>query len=155
MTLANTVQEKLSSWQPPGDGRHDFGFVDAASGVAVRLGVEHLETLSCRLWEVSVTRPASPPLADWAKRVAEEATGLLEPLRVVEIDNARGQALLRSDEPARKSHDRFYYEVLLQATGVAHVRRFRGSTQPVKREQVSFILTREALAKLVEDIAIG
>ncbi len=157
MTLANTLLEKLSDWQHPGGGRHAFAFLDPGSGVTVQLAVEHLEKLSCELWEASVTRPAGarpPALADWAEHVAAEATGLLEPLKVVEVDLAHGHALLRSDEPAEKRDDLFYYEVLLQQSGAAFVRRYRGSRQPVKREQVSFILTREALAKLVEDIAV-
>jgi len=159
MTLANTLLEKLSSWTHPGEGRQAFAFLDPATGVTVNLAVDRLEALSCQLWEASVTRPASavakgPALADWAAHVAAEATGLLEPLKVVEVDAAHGHALLRSDEPAEKRDDLFYYEVLLQQTGVAFVRRYRGSRQPIKREQVSFILTREALAKLVEDIAV-
>ncbi len=159
MTLANTLLEKLSDWKHPGDGRHTFAVLDPHTGVTVHLAVEHLERLSCQLWEARITRPAGavaqgPSLADWAAHVAAEATGLLEPLKVVEVDDVHGHALLRSDEPAEKQDDLFYYELLLQQSGAAFVRRYRGSRQPTKREQVSFILTREALGKLVEDIAV-
>jgi hypothetical protein len=34
-----------------------------------------------------------------------------------------------------------------------HLRRYHNTKQPGRREQVSFVLTREALAKLVEDLA--
>jgi hypothetical protein len=46
-----------------------------------------------------------------------------------------------------------YYEVVLQRTGVATVRRYKGSLQLAKRERIGFVLTQEALAKLVLDLA--
>lgn len=158
MTLADTLQQRLSEWRPAGTGRQRFAHHDAATGTAVRLDVDHLETLSCQLWEAAVTRSAEamaaePSLEGWARRVADSVTGLLEPLKLVEVDKSRGQALLRSDEPAQKAGDRFYYEVLLERTGHASVRRFKGSTTAAKREQVAFALTREAVGKLVEDLA--
>ena len=39
----------------------------------------------------------------------------------------RDEAILRSDNPTAKAEDRFYYEVRLKGTGVADVRRHRGS----------------------------
>ncbi len=158
MTLADTLLEKLASWTPTGDSKHTFACLDPASGTAVRAAVEQLDAMSCRLAELCVTRSAAaaanePSLKDWASRVAERVTGLLEPLKMIEVDDHRGQALLRSDQPAQKADDLLYYEVLLHRTGSATVRRYKGSVQPVKRQAVGFALTREALGKLVEDLA--
>jgi hypothetical protein len=85
--------------------------------------------------------------------VADRATGLLEDLKVVEVDRPRGQALLRSEAPVSRGEDLFYYEVLLTATGAANLRRYSAPNQgPGKREQVAFALTHEALAKLSRDL---
>ena len=64
----------------------------------------------------------------------------------------QGRAI-RSDEPAEKLEQLFYYEVLLKNVGEAMVRRYQGSHQPAsKREQVGFALTHEAVGKLVGDL---
>jgi hypothetical protein len=158
MTLDETLLQKLDSWRPAGEGRHTLAFTHPETGTSVRLAVERCDAMSCQLWEITVTRSAATvaadsDLADWAKRVADRVTGLMEPLHLLEIDPEHGVALLRSEKPAQKSEDLFYYEVLLHRTGLASVRRYRGSKQPTQREQVAFVLTHEAAAKLVGDLA--
>ncbi len=158
MTLDDTLLEKLANWKPPGDGRHTFAFLDPESGTSAQIAVDRLDALSCQLWEIGLARSAratanEPSLGAWAQRVADKVTGLMEPLKVIEVDADRGQALLRSEAPSQKGDDLNYYEVLLHRTGSASVRRYKGSRQPVQRQQAGFVLTREALAKLVRDIA--
>ena len=160
MTLADTLLEKLNRLSPDATVRRTLSFLDPTTATAVRLEVDMLDALGCQLWELAVTRSPreadrlqSVGLAGWACRVADEVTGILEPLKVVEVDDLRGQALLRSDEPAQKSDDLYYYEVLLHKTGAATLRRYHNTKKPGKREQVSFVVTREALAKVVEDLA--
>ena len=92
-------------------------------------------------------------LRSWAERVAGRATGLLEPLRLVEVDGARDEALLRSEQPARRDEQLHYYEVVLRGRGEADVRRYQASHQPgSRREQVPFALTHEAVATLASDL---
>ena len=55
-------------------------------------------------------------LRAWADRIAGRARGLLEPLKVIEVDAERDEAILRSDTPAAQGEDRFYYEVHLKGT---------------------------------------
>lgn len=156
MTL-DAMLPKLSDWRPDNDGRHVFTHHDDAMGAAVHLTVDRQESLGCQLWEVAVTRaPASMPsdtLVGWAKRIAARVTGLLEPLQLLEADETHGMALLRSNKPAARDEDLYYYEVVLTKAGSATVRRYRGSKQPVQREQVGFTLTHEAVAKLAGDLA--
>jgi hypothetical protein len=95
----------------------------------------------------------APSLRDWAARIARRVTGLLEPLKVIEVDLPRGEALLRSDEPAHRGDDLFYYEVVLRGAREANVRRYHGARPPnARRKQVSFALTHEAIAKLAFDL---
>jgi len=122
----------------------------------VSVTADRSDELGCLLWETTTRRSAGPreePLRAWADRVAQRVTGLLEPLAVVEVDVQRDEAILRSDEPARRGDDLFYYEVALKGAGEAAVRRYHSSSQPgTRREQVPFALTHESLAKLLGDV---
>ncbi len=155
MTLSETLLPKLSEWRPAGAGRHSLAH--AAASRSVELAADKNDSLSCLVWELAVrpTEPAAEPVAlrDWAAAVAARATGLREPLAVHEIDAARGEALLRSTSPTARADALAYYEVSLNATGRAVVRRFHGSKAKPGREQVAFPLTHEVLAQLADDIA--
>src|SRR5262249_30387861 len=118
------------------------------------LAADRCDEVGCLLWEVPLRRPAGAPAGDpraWAGRLTARVTGLLEPLRLVEVDEARNEALLRSEEPGRKGGDQFYYEVLLRGARAAELRRYRAARPDARREQVAFALTHEALAKLALD----
>jgi hypothetical protein len=89
----------------------------------------------------------------WAEHTAGRVSGLLESLRVVEIDAQRDEAQLRSNEPSRRKKDLYYYEVILKGTQQATVRRYHSLEQGGRREQVAYTLTHESAAKLVADLA--
>src|SRR5215212_2022146 len=126
MTLAETLQPKLSEWRPAGDGRHSWAEAFPVHGWAVRLAADKADSVGCLVWELALTRTAEPPagltLAGWAAGIAERAGGLMEDLKVVEVDTTRDEALLRSDEPSARGDDRLYYEVLLNGLTRATVR---------------------------------
>jgi hypothetical protein len=157
MTLAETLQPRLSEWRPAGDGRHSWAEAFPAQGWSVRLAADRADSVGCLVWELALTRTAEPPagltLASWAAGIAGRAGGLMEDLKVVEVDATRDEALLRSDEPTARGDDRLYYEVLLNGLTRATVRRYKGSRVGGRREQVAFALTHEVLAKLAGDIA--
>ena len=154
MTLSETLLPKLSEWQPAGAGRHSM--THSARGWTVGLTAEKADSLSCLVWELALqpTEPAAEPfgLKAWAAGVASRVTGLVEPLTVHEIDNTRGEALLRSTSPSARADALAYYEVSLNTSGRAVVRRFNGSKAKPGREQVPFALTHEVLAKLAGDV---
>jgi hypothetical protein len=132
---------------------------DEGAGWAVSLTADRADELGCLVWEMALRRAAPLPDGDaaalraWAERAAGRARGLLEMLKVIEVDAERDEAILRSDSPAAKGEQRFYYEVHLKGKGVAEVRRYRGSLAATgKREQVAFALTHEAVARLAADL---
>jgi hypothetical protein len=154
MTLASILLEKLAEWRPA-PGRQTLEAADGPWAVAVT--ADRGDQLGCLVWELALRRTApaeSPrPVRDWAERVARRARGLLESLKVVEVDAGRDAAVLRSDEPDRRGDEVFYYEVFLKGDAEATLRRFRGSRQAAgRREQVPFAVTHEAIAKLVGDL---
>ena len=157
MTLTERLLPKLSDWRPQSAGRHALAANAPEAGWSAHLIADKTDTLSCLVWELTLARTGAAPegltLRGWAEGVAKRATGLLEPLRLLEVDDARGEALLRSDAPAKKGERLAYYEVRLFADARAVVRRFTGSRAESGREQVAFALTHEVLAKLAGDIA--
>ena len=157
MTLAEPLLEKLNSWQPVAPGRHTLTESFAEQGWTVTVDVERADTIGAVVRELSMTRTSEPPagttVATWAKQIAANNSGLLEDLKVLEVDATRNEAILRSDEPTARGDDRFYYEAKLNGVTQATVRRYKASRTASGRQQVGFTLTHETLAKLAGDIA--
>jgi hypothetical protein len=157
MTLAETLQGRLAEWRPAGEGRHSWSESFPEAGWAVGLAADRTDTLGCLVWELILTRTADAPagltLKGWADGIAARVSGLMEDLKVLEVDDVRHEALLRSDGPTTKGDDRLYYEVHLRGLTHATVRRYKGSRAAgTRREQVAFALTHEVLAKLADDV---
>ena len=157
MTLTERLLPKLSDWRPQGTGRHALTVNAPEVGWSANLIADKTDTLSCLVWELTLARTGEAPegltLRNWAEGVAARATGLLEPLRLLEVDADRNEALLRSDAPAKKGARVAYYEVRLFGLDRAEVRRFQASRTESGRDQIAFALTHEVLAKLVGDVA--
>src|SRR5262245_46187581 len=106
MNLNETVLQKLAEWRPSA-GRQTLNLPDEVSGWAVALTVDRDDELGSLVCELTLHRTniaaaSAAGLADLAQGAAGRITGLLEPLKVVEVDVERQQALLRSDEPAHR-----------------------------------------------------
>ena len=150
---------KLGEWRPTSGGRATFSHQDEATGWQVALTVEKNDALSCQLWDLELRKLPTPrpvtgvELQKRAVAIAAQTTGLLEPLRVIEVDVERGEAILRSDSPTVRGDKRSHYELSVTATRHATLRRFQaGNESTSKREQMKFTLTHEVLANLVEDL---
>ena len=158
MTLAETLLPKLADWRPAGEGRHAVNLALPEHGWAVGLTADRADSVGCRLTQIEATRTTPVPddadaLEAHARKAAGRVTGLLEPLRLVEIDRGRHVALLRSDAPPVKGDAIQYYEVKFFGCNRVTVERFKANKGgPAGRETVAFALTHEALAKLVDDL---
>ena len=153
MTLEETLLQNLAEWRFD-NGRQTLTVAHPETGWTATVAADCGDRVGCRLWEMNLSRPESVPSADLktrAKRLAGRATGLMEPLRLIEVDAQGDTALLRSAAPQKRGDDLFYYEVLLRSAG-AGVRRYQASTKSGTRQQVAFPLTHEALAKLGADL---
>lgn len=128
---------------------------DASVSATIEMDVQQMDKLSVELTMLRVSPEQAPKenLRDRATLLANRVTGLMEKLAAIEIDEARGEALLRSDTPAAQESSRTYYELLLQRTGVTTLNRYQGSMVKTGRKETGFTLTREALAKLIRDLA--
>jgi hypothetical protein len=155
MSLDGLLLEKLARWRP--DGRQALEVSAPESGWSASVTADAVDVVGCCLWEVSVRRAGDPlptdPLKERAAGVASRVTGLLEPLSLIEVDETRGVALLRSSTPTRRCDVLCYYEALLHADGSANFRRYEGPHgEETRRQQVAYGLTHESLGKLVADL---
>ncbi|MFL5243247.1 MAG: hypothetical protein ACJ8FY_14170 [Gemmataceae bacterium] len=154
MNLNEILLPKLAEWRPADRQilqAHPEGFP-----WHIFVTVDSGDAYSCRVWEMALRRTvAGEPinLKLWAESIGKRATGLLETLHLVEIDDQRSEALIRSSEPSRRGQKLDFYEVILKATGEATLRRYQSSQDESKRrEQVPFTLTHEVLAKVADDL---
>jgi len=148
MTLDAKVNDKLAEWHPE-LGRRQMTVVDA-TGAAISFTVDRRDELSCLLWDLSVSRMAANELlGDSAARLARNISAVLEPIKVLEVDEHRQEAILRSNEPHTHNDAALHYELFVEGAKSATLRRFKTSASKTgKREQVGFALTNEGLVRL-------
>jgi len=159
MTLDEPLLTRLADWRPAGPGPHGFRSGLARPGWSLTATADQADALSCRLAELTVDGPApgaactAAALTQQADRLARRVTGLLEPLRLIEVDAARAEALLRSEKPAVRGDELYYYELLLRGEHSSTLRRYKATRAGGRREAVPYALTHEAIAKLAADLA--
>jgi len=150
MTLENILRQQLNNPEPG-------GFHVQADGWNITVAAEKKDSLSCALNALTLEKvsPLTEDVRAWATRIADRATGLMEPLRLIEADAKQGKAILRSDAPAHRDGKALYYELELRQTDrkSATLQRFAGQIGE-KREAVPFVLTHDAIVKLALDIAM-
>jgi len=154
MTLADNLLESLSAWQPAGEGRQTYSH--SAGEWSVALTTDRADSVGCACWELTVSRvsmnESKRNVRQWAEQIAR-TTGLLESLQVIEVDDEKNEAILRSSKPTKKADIARYYEVHLVGMSLATVRRYGADTAAgTRREQVPYVLTNEVIAKLAEDL---
>lgn len=155
MSRTNTLLTTLNELKASGAFPQRMLLRDAHVAATVEMDVHQLDRLSIEISMLRVTpeQVSKVGLRDRAMILAQKITGLMEKLSAIEIDEARGEALLRSDLPIAQDEKRLYYELLLQQNGTTTLHRYEGSTLKTGRKEVPFVLTREALAKMIQDVA--
>jgi hypothetical protein len=151
MTLESTLLEKLSEWQPP-PARAELHV--ASAGWHAMVIADRSDALGCLLWELKLQSDGTDEIdvRKWADATAKRVSGLTQPLKVVEVDAIRKEAQLRSDTVLERGDKRLYHELLLNGLGHAVLRRFQTVNGTTGREQVTFAVTHEAVARLAEDV---
>lgn len=157
MTLENILLENLAEWRPH-NAPETLTVADETGVWSAAVNAVAVDRVGARLWEAAFRRANTTldtaALKTWGEKIAARVTGLLEPLRLLEVDEQQRIALLRSDKPGQRGDAVLYYEVRLTADATATVQRFQASHQAeAKRQQIEFTLTHEALAKLASDVS--
>lgn len=134
ITLADRLDRSLA----PGVVQADVG------GVHAEVDVVEVDRLGVSVRGVTVRTPTKGDVAGHAARLPGALGALTERVRPVEVDPTLGGAVLRS-KPRRQE----YFEVRSDGREVSVEKLRRG---PDGRTRVPFVLTREQLGRLVEDV---
>ncbi len=145
MSATKTLQATLSGWRADSPSEETFALADNSG--TVTLHAHSAETVGCLLTQAEFHRNAETDLNTWANQIPGRLSSLLEPLCVLEVDPARGEAILRSAPPTRDDSAVEYYELRLKDTNDATLVRYQGDVKTGRRETIPFALTHEALAK--------
>jgi hypothetical protein len=100
----------------------------------------------------SRTELSSDALKEWADRLTKRVTYLMEPLKVVEVDDKGGEVQVRSQSPTPRADERGYYEMRLFRQGNLRMERFVFDAGARQRRPTDCRLTREVLERLADDI---
>jgi hypothetical protein len=152
MILENTLARNLAEAFAQGRGPLWCTLTDSHSQATIQLELQENDRLGCRLREIRIARNRTgTDLAQEAERLAKRVTGLLEKLKIHEIDQGLGIAVLRSDTPAVQGDSRSYFELTLSSDRVT-LKRWRSSCAISGRTPSDFTITHEALTKLLNDL---
>lgn len=155
MTRVEMILEKLASWRPTGPGPHHLQLELGQPGTTATLSAAQTDAFSVLLTELTVTTGQAQPcsaaeLTERAVEIAHRVTGLVEPLKVYEVDSHQSKALLRSATPTERSGKLYFYELTLTGKHSAHLKR--NQVESNRRESVAFALTHEAIAKVIAEV---
>lgn len=149
MTLAKTLRQNLND---PNQGI-DSPVTASAGDWTANAHAPHRDKVGAEFDELTVQRSAPGPgsVKSWADRFSGSNTGLLEPLKVQEVDAVQDDALIRSSPPHRTDAGVDYYEVRMHGTEKASVKRYRAGDAG-RRESIPFTLTHDGVEKLVDSL---
>lgn len=92
-------------------------------------------------------------LKNWAARLANRLTYLMEPFTLHEADAEAVEVRLRSQAPTVRNQRRGYYEITLAANGMLRLNRYHYNEADRQRETAPCQFTREVLERLADDLA--
>jgi hypothetical protein len=152
--IRDQLQEKLVQLSHDKHVKHQdidlFG-----SGWNLQIDIERIESLGGSYPSLTLANEASSgkSLASWANDIVSKSIGLREPLKVLEIDTNRNRALLRSAVPSVRKDEVSYYELILNGSNEANLKRYAFErNQDRKRSAVPMVLTHEVLENFVSAI---
>ncbi len=152
MSLADDVQRALDRVQASGSGSLNL----AVPPGSLRADLSAVDQVGCSFRELALDTDAlqgadTRRLEQCAASIASRLTYLLEPLRVLEIDDQARIVQLRSVPPSRQGNLHSYYEVQVREGGSIVLRRFE-AVRGRPRRHVDAHVTREVFTRLAHDL---
>ncbi len=150
MTPTEQIRTQLEQGPAGGGGAILVGDRD----IEVRLRLADWDRLGCLLERLELSHARGLPLQIAPAAIADMITYLGETLRVIETEEARGRALLRSARPTVRGGKPEYFEVILDPTPGLTLSRHAYDSERGERVAIPAPLTRQALERLVEDLLV-
>ena len=127
--------------------------VELAEGtIQVRLKLADWDRLGCSLARLEMKPQPGSRLDLDPAQIEEKITYLEERLKVLETEEARGKAVLRSAPPQREGKVLSFFEMALEPTEGLSLVRYAYNREQGERSLVSTALTRIALERLLTDL---
>jgi len=119
--------------------------------------IEQLDALAVTLTKLSLATSAlagatMQQLQQISQALAQRVTYLLEPLGPIESDTEQCVVQMRSVPPEKSDDGANYYELLVRRGGELMLVRYHNDPATGRRA-ISAVVTREVLARLVQDFA--
>jgi hypothetical protein len=145
-------KEKMRGWllETPPDQANEVRLAEGPIQLSLQLA--DWDRLGCSLARLEMKpQPGSRLNLDPAQ-IEEKITYLEERLKVIEIEEARGKAVLRSAPPQREGKVLSFFEMALDPTEGLSLVRYAYDREQGERSLVSTALTRIALERLLTDL---
>ncbi len=162
MTLGKKLAEKIARWRATSDaaatpvsGADTWQADDAKLGVTARVVVPDSDKYSFVVREIAVTFDAdlqdSEALRKQAEDLLQRVAYLPERLALIELDDGRQIAQVRSQPPSTEGDRVHYFELLLRQGRTITLHRYEGKNS--SRKQEDFILPIDSFIRVIDDIA--
>ncbi len=148
MTCTESIRRQLE--QGLGGGCRDIQI--SMGDLQVHLRLADWDRLGCLLERLEIRHRGGRPLHLTPVSIEKRVTYLEEALRVIEIEEARGHALLRSAPPTVSDGKVMFFEIILDRSKGLSLARYAYDRERGKRDRIAAPLTRHALVRLVDDL---
>ncbi len=155
MTLKENLEQALAGMSPFSSGQQSIDISDGTQRLECQLVA--LGALGCAISRLAlhsdrVAAMSTDELQTLAGELSAKLTYLLEPISPIETDAHGCVVQMRSNPPQKESDRTSYYELLVSRSGELSLSRYsRAAGQ--SREVIPAQLTREVLARLVDDFS--
>ncbi len=123
-----------------------------AGDLQARVRLADWDRLGCLLERLELRHTRGLPLHIAPASVEKAVTYLGETLRVIETEEARGRALLRSAPPSLREGRIAFFEMVLDRGEGLSLARYVYDRERQQRQSVPAPLTRHALEHLLDDL---
>jgi len=153
MTYGDRLLESLKTKAPKGSTRVHYPVDIVDSQVEIHADICEVDRFGCQIESLHLHRLGVPDenLSTRAHQLTEHATYLFENLNLVECEPERERAVVRSATVQNAEGSVGYYEADMHGDEVDFA-RFVRNRRGHRRERIPFILTKEAMARLVDDL---
>ena len=154
MTYGDLLLESLKAKSPEGNSRIHYPVDIVDSEVEIHADICEVDRFGCQIESLHLHRlgPPDENLSTRAHHLTDQATYLFENLHLVECEPERERALVRSATVQNSGDSVGYYEADMHGDEVDFA-RFARNRRERRREKIPFVLTKEAMARLVDDLA--
>ncbi len=162
MTLGKKLAKKITRWREnsdqtasPAKGGTTWRQDEPRLGVTAQVIVPDSDKYSFVVREIAVFFDSglhdSEALRKQAEELLKRVAYLPERLALIELDDGRQIAQVRSQPPSTEGEHVHYFELLLQQGRTITMRRYKGKA--ASRKQENFILSVESFIRVIDDLA--